>query len=156
MATAWKSVVIHSTEMKLQVETVADTTVISLKFCVKLGRSTLDGAARTLEAYDGTNSNSKEQHSVTWHGRIETLQSYPRQFCYQTRISESLGATSYSIRGLSGILHGPGETGETEAWGPTNFPQSLQHADADARGSKSKATGQGRAARSRASAAQRS
>ena len=48
MAAAWESVVIDGIEVKMQVETGDDATVISSIIWEKLVRPTLDGTTRTL------------------------------------------------------------------------------------------------------------
>ena len=48
MAAAWESVVINGIEVKMQLETGDDATVISSIIWEKLGRPTQDRTARTL------------------------------------------------------------------------------------------------------------
>ena len=73
MAAAWEMVVIDGTEVKMQVDTGADTTVLLCRFCIweKLERPTLDGTARTLEANDGHKLYFKRTAfcDLTWNAR---------------------------------------------------------------------------------------
>ena len=76
----------------------ADTTLISSNICVKLGRYILDGAAQTLEAYDGHKLYFKGTTFciLPWNGRIKAIPGSSAS--NQTRNSESLDATSYQPR----------------------------------------------------------
>ena len=49
----WEYISINNGQVKMQVDTVADSTVISAKIWTELGKPQLDGKIRHLEAYDG-------------------------------------------------------------------------------------------------------
>ena len=93
---------------------------------------------------------------------LETTESYAWKLCDQTKTSNFLNATSHQpvldTWAFSDFVHSQRLQGsrETEAWSPTAFLKSTQNSFADARDSKSKATGHGQAGSSRASVARRS
>ena len=53
MSARWEYISINNCNVKLQVDTGEDSTVISSKIWTKLGKCQLDGKIRHLEAYDG-------------------------------------------------------------------------------------------------------
>ena len=53
MSVTWEYISINNCKGKMQVDTGADSTVISSKLWSELGKPQLDGKIRHLEAYDG-------------------------------------------------------------------------------------------------------
>ena len=53
MSVKWENISINNCRVKIQVDTGADSTVISSKIWTELGIPQLDGKIRHLEAYDG-------------------------------------------------------------------------------------------------------
>ena len=53
MSVTWKYIAIKDHEIKMQVDTGADSTVISSLIWTELGKPQLNGKVRRLEAYDG-------------------------------------------------------------------------------------------------------
>ena len=53
MSVTWEYISINNCKVKIQVDTGADSTVISSKIWTELGKPQLDGKIRYLEAYDG-------------------------------------------------------------------------------------------------------
>ena len=53
MSVTWENISINNCKVKMQVDTGADSTVISSKIWTELGKPQLDGKIRHLEAYDG-------------------------------------------------------------------------------------------------------
>ena len=53
MSVTWEYISINNCKVKMQVDTGADSTVISSKIWTELGKPQLDGKMRHLEAYDG-------------------------------------------------------------------------------------------------------
>ena len=53
MSVTWEYISKNNCNVKMQVDTGADSTVISSKIWSELGKSQLDGKIRHLEAYDG-------------------------------------------------------------------------------------------------------
>ena len=53
MSVTWEYISINNCKLKMQVDTGADSTVISSKIWTELGKPQLDGKIRHLEAYDG-------------------------------------------------------------------------------------------------------
>ena len=53
MSVTWECISINNCKVKMQVDTGADSTVISSKIWTELGKTQLDGKMRHLEAYDG-------------------------------------------------------------------------------------------------------
>ena len=53
MSVTWEYISINNCKVKMQVDTGADSTVISSKIWTELGKPQLDGKIRHLEAYDG-------------------------------------------------------------------------------------------------------
>ena len=62
MAATWEYISINNCEVKMRVDTGADSTAISLKIWTELGKPRLDGKIRHLEAYDG--------HQITLLGTL--------------------------------------------------------------------------------------
>ena len=53
ISVTWEYISINNYKVKMQVDTGADSTVISSKIWTELGKPQLDGKIRHLEAYDG-------------------------------------------------------------------------------------------------------
>ena len=53
MSVTWEYISINNYKVKIQVDTGADSTVISSKIWTEFGKPQLDGKMRHLEAYDG-------------------------------------------------------------------------------------------------------
>ena len=53
MSVTWEYITVKDHEIKMQVDTGADSNVISLLFWTELGKPQLYGKGRLLEAYDG-------------------------------------------------------------------------------------------------------
>ena len=62
MSVTWEYISINNCKVKMQVDTGADSTVISSKIWTELGKSQLDGKIRHLKTYDG--------HQLALHGSL--------------------------------------------------------------------------------------